>query len=1095
MPDHATPDPATEAFIARWHGREGGAERANCQPFLDDLCTIIGVPKPDPADATSTHNDYVYERTVRGDDGNLKRIDLYKRGCFILEAKQSRHRTTTRSWDVMMERARIQAEGYARLLPPDHPWPPFILTCDIGHAIEIRADFTAQGRNYNQFPDRTGFRIALEDLRDPAIRERLRLIWTDPHALDPARRTATVTAEIAARIAAVAKSLETTNPPERVAMFLLRCLFTMFAEDVGLLPEQSFQHLLARCAEDPTKFVPMISQLWAAMNTGAYAYAIETQVRRFNGEFFRDQTVLPLTRADIAELSKAAEYDWKSVDPAIFGTLLEQALDPAERKRLGAHYTPRAYVERLVSATIIEPLRAQWNQHIATIARHRAELRPADAIRVARDFHAQLCTLRILDPACGTGNFLYVALELLKKLEGEILETLLDLEPQSPLAALQGFSVDPHQFLGLEANPRAAGIAELVLWIGYLQGYLRTTGTMPQADPVLRAFHNIQIRDAVLEANDPLSGDFSNPHAPNWPEAEYIVGNPPFIGGKDIRARLGDAYTQALWAAHPDMNDSADFVMYWWNHAATLLTTPNTPLRRFGFVTTNSITQVFQRRVLARHLDAKSPISLIFAIADHPWTRATPKAAAVRIAMTVAQAGTHEGTLLTVTAEAGLDTDTPIIAFSETTGRINPDLTIGTDLTSMTPLMANEGLCSRGVALHGAGFIVTPDEAATLGLGRIPGLDRHIRPYRNGRDLTARPRGVMVIDLFGLTEPEVRKRFPSVYQHLLTTVKPERDNNRETFRRENWWLFGRLHTELRSFLSDLPRYIATVETAKHRIFQFLDATILPDNKLIAIGCDDAFILGVLSANIHTIWALRAGGWLGVGNDSVYVKSRCFDPFPFPAATPAQRAAIADLAEEIDATRKRTLAANPDLTLTGLYNIRAKLQSGQPLDAAEQDGFARGLVGLLHELHTRLDHAVAHAYQLPPDAPAPTILAHLVALNTARATAEAEGTIAWLRPAYQIPRFGNQDQKLALQGGAIAKPTTARLKTRFPARDIEQTAAIIAALKSTPHPIDAATLARRFTQGTRIEPQTKSILTALASVGLVTHSPQGYGLNL
>ena len=340
----------------------------------------------------------------------------------------------------------------------------------------------------------------------------------------------------------------------------------------------------------------------------------------------------------------------------------------------------------------------------------------------------------------------------------------------------------------------------------------------------------------------------------------YIVGNPPFIGGKDLRARLGEDYAKALWAAHPEMNESADFVMYWWDRAAELLTRKGSPLLRFGLVTTNSISQVFQRRVIERHLKAKSPVSLIFAIPDHPWTKAATDSAAVRIAMTVCEAGSKEGALREVTREEAIDTDAPLIELNELRGVINSDLTVGVDVTSAASLKANDGICSPGVKLHGAGFIVTPQEAEHLGLGRRAGLERHIREYRNGRDLTGRPRGVMAIDMFGLTADEMRQRFPEVYQHLRLTVKPEREAQAEKSGTKDalsyakiWWQFGKPRQELRPALADLPRYIATVETTKHRIFQFLDASILPDNKLVVIASEDAATLGVLSSMVHHWW--------------------------------------------------------------------------------------------------------------------------------------------------------------------------------------------------------------------------------------------------
>ncbi len=677
-----------ETFITRWQGREGGAERANFPLFIAELCSALALPAPDPASATTDHNDYVFERRVdiKQPDGTTSpgRIDLYKRNAFILEAKQSRQpggpkalpqqlalptlptptpaqgkRTNARAWDVLMQNARSQAETYARALPPDHIWPPFILVLDVGHVLEIYADFSGQGRNYAQHPSRQSFRIYLEDLRTPETQALLRAIWTDPHSENPARKSAPVTRDIAQRLAAVSKSLETAgHNPEAAALFLMRCLFTMFAEDTGLLPKKSFSDLLQRCEAKPENFPRLAARLWETMDTGGFSETLETQLRRFNGDFFKNRTALPLGREEIGELRRAAEHDWREVDPSIFGTLLEQALDPTERKRLGAHYTPRAYVERLVVATIIEPLRADWANVLATAERLKSESNPAAAIATVAAFHEQLCQTRVLDPACGTGNFLYVALELMKRLEGEVLEALANLGGQETLTGLQSHTIDPQQFLGLEINPRAAAIAELVLWIGYLQWSLRTKGGFP-ADPVLKAYHNITVTDAVLQADITLACDstgkpvtrrspdgieaetytYKKPRRPKWPEADFIVGNPPFIGGKDLRARLGDAHAEALWAAHPAMNDSADFVMYWWDHAADLLTKPKTQLRRFGLVTTNSITQTFQRRTIERHLTAKRPLSLTMAIPDHPWTKAAPDAAAVRIAMTVAKLG------------------------------------------------------------------------------------------------------------------------------------------------------------------------------------------------------------------------------------------------------------------------------------------------------------------------------------------------------------------------------------------------------------------------------------------------------------------------
>jgi hypothetical protein len=889
----------------------------------------------------------------------------------------------------------------------------------------------------------------------------------------------------------------------------------MFACSPGieLLPEHSFRNLLQRCEADPSRFVHMVGQLWEAMDKGDFAFALEAKVRRFNGEFFRTRTVLPLGREEIGELRRAASFDWKEVDPSIFGTLLEQALDKSERRRLGAHYTPRAYVERLVVATVIEPLRTDWDQALSTAERQKSEGRLKHAAATIRTFHVTLCNTRILDPACGSGNFLYVSLELLKRLEGEVLEALASLGAQEALTGLEGHTVDPHQFLGLELNPRAAAIAELVLWIGYLQWHFRTQDGMP-GDPILRAFHNVKGKfDAVLTADVSLARDtqgvpltrrghdgsmlevhaYVNARQPEWPQAEFIVGNPPFIGSKFLRSRLGDRYTEALWAAHKDMNDSADLVMYWWDHAAKLLCRKKTVLRRFGFVTTNSITHAFQSQVVGRHLSGTNPISLAMAIPDHPWIKAASDSAAVRIAMTVGQAGVKEGVLREVIRERGLDTDSPMVELRDIKGMINSDLTVGVDVTAAASLRANEGVCSPGVKLHGSGFIVTPQEAALLGLGKRFGLEQHIRDYRNGRDITDHSRQALVIDLFGLKIDEVRRNYPEVYQRILNTVKPERDVNNRASYRDAWWIFGEPRSDLRPAIAGLDRFIVTPVTQKHRNFVFLPATVLPDDALMVIASSDGCHLGILYSNVFAVWFRANASTLE--DRPRFIKSRCFDPFPFPAADDPQKQRIRVIAEDLDAHRRRVLDEHPHLTLTGLYNVLEKLHAGtapDTLDANDRRIFDDGLVLILKEYHDNLDVAVAAAYGWPADLSDNEILVRLVALNQERVREEAGGKVRWLRPDYQVPRFGSPKEKLALVGGAMNEPATVASgpKPSFPSSELEQTAAVLSVLTSVTEPASATALAVRFKQGRRVLPQVEAVLAALVRVGGLVTSPDG-----
>ncbi len=1060
------------AFVERWRG-SGAAERANYQLFLAELCDVLDLPRPDPTRPDAAENGYVFERDVTFEypDGttSLGRIDLYRRGCFVLEAKQGapesdaadaaarpalaeatriaareRKKGTARrgtsAWDRAMIAARNQAEGYARALPASEPRPPFLLAVDVGHAIDIYAEFAQAGRVYVAFPDARANRIRLEDLLDEAPRDLLRQVWLDPLALDPARRSARVTTALAARLADLARSLEAAgHAPEAVATFLMRCLFTFFAEDAGLLPGGGISAIIGDLP-GPEHFAPQVSALWQAMKSGGYSVALRAQVRCFNGHLFEAAESLAVSADELALLVEAGRADWQHVEPAIFGTLLERALDPVERHKLGAHYTPRAYVERLVLPAIVEPLADRWRAVQAAAIQLDARGEAGAAREALVGFHRELCGLRVLDPACGSGNFLYVTLEHLKRLEGEV---LLDLARVGEGGHQPGFlgedlqverlEVRPEQMLGLELNPRAAAIAELVLWIGYLQWHRRTTGGAEIHEPILGRSRTIHCIDAVLQADGtepvlgadgaprtrwdgrsfrrhPATGErvpdetarvpvmrYVRPRATTWPAADFVVGNPPFLGPSRMREALGDGYVEALRGVYAEVPDSADFVAYWWHKAAGLARAGE--VRRFGLITTNSLRQTFNRKVIQRHLDGDPPLALRFAIPDHPWVDSAD-GAAVRIAMTVAEAGSGPGILRVVTSEAPGEHGEVAVTLREARGRIHADLTVGAAVTEAVGLRGNADIANPGVKLHGAGFIVTRAEARNLGLGRMAGLERHIREYRNGRDINQIPRDVLVIDLFGLSAEEVRDRFPAVYQRVLERVKPERDENNMESRRVNWWIFGGPNPKLRDMLAGLPRYIATAETSKHRFFVFLDATVLPDNMLVNIALDDAYHLGVLSSRVHVTWALAAGGRLGLGNDPRYNKTRCFDAFPFPTPTDAQRDRIRDLGEQLDAHRKRRQAEHPDLTITDMYNVLEKLRAGEVLTPKERATHEKGLVSVLRQIHADLDAAVSAAYGWPADLPDDAILEHLVALNAERAAEEARGHVRWLRPEYQ-----------------------------------------------------------------------------------------------
>lgn len=624
FPRASAPSMQLDAFNARWLGNDGG-ERANKDPFLNDLCDLLGVPRPDPATSDPEKDVYVYEKpaVLLHAEGKptIGKIDLYRHGRFLLEAKQGsnetrtgRTRRGTNAWHAMMSDALGQAKRYVETL--DTP-PPFLIVVDIGHCVDLFASFDGS-RVYHPFPNALSNRTFFNDLE--ALLPTLRAVWEEPLSLDPLRRTTAVTREVAAHLAGLSKELDGAgHAPEAVATFLMRAIFTMFAEDVGLLPNRLFTRTLyERWIPHPDLFAPDVQALWMTMDRGG-TFGFEGDLLRFNGGLFAAPEALALTRRQLERLHEAARCDWKNVEPSIFGTLLERALDPKERHALGAHFTPRAYVERLVKATVEEPLRAEWDvvrTFVRSALEDGSEARLAEAEKAVRAFHGKLCTTRVLDPACGTGNFLYVTLDLFKRLEAEVVRLLSDLRPETGASGfldLHGVTVTPQQFHGIEVKRWAKEIAELVLWIGWLQWHFRTHGDTAPDEPVLRDYGNIECRDAVLAWDrvepetdatgkpvtrwdgettkpSPVTGEpipdetarvpvwkYVKPRKAEWPEAEYVVGNPPFVGNKRMRAAMGDGYVEALRKAHDDVPESADLVMYWWNHAATLVRAGQVP--------------------------------------------------------------------------------------------------------------------------------------------------------------------------------------------------------------------------------------------------------------------------------------------------------------------------------------------------------------------------------------------------------------------------------------------------------------------------------------------------------------------------------------
>ena len=1122
-----TPSDASriEQFITRWQN-SSGSERANYQMFFSELCDALGVDRPN-VDGSVAVVPYCFDKHITIYHPSGKKtpgyIDFYKADHFLIEAKQGSNQAGkgtakrgTNAYLKAMEAAFVQAIAYTRNVSSK---PPFLLTCDIGDHFELWMGFSGDYGGYGARQD-----ILLTDLRKEATFDLFVDIFSDPQKRNPEKIAAKVTREVAADLAELSKRLEGLHEPQEVAHFLMRCIFTMFAEDVGLLKEHLFTKALeTRWLANPKTFKPEVEALWQAMNDGT-AFGFYGRLLRFNGGLFAESMAFDLTTDQLEVLLQAAKREWRDVEPAIFGTLLERALDTKERSKLGAHYTPRSYVERLVRPVVMEPLREQWDlvqgevkQMLGDVDVEPTATQKKKAIAVLEGFLAELRRVRVLDPACGSGNFLYVMLDLIKQLESEVLRRLEDVTGQAQLR-LDIDQVNPSQFLGIELNPRAAAIADLVIWIGYLQWHFRRFGDIPPVEPVLREYKNIECRDAVLAYDgkepdiDPKTGKmrtrwggrmmkhavtgemvpdpsdqipiyrYINARPAEWQEADFIVSNPPFIGNYRMRERLGDGYTEALRQTYKDVPETVDFVMYWWHKSADLV--QSNSIKKFGFITTNSISQVSQRKIIDFHL--KNGVRLFFAIPDHPWSEGE---AAVRIAMTAAQLDNQK---LMKIAQLGVvisereavtpeDTADRVEIKWQNAGTIFSDLRIGIDFGNISKMKSNSILVGAGVKLHGSGFLVDEEEMKEWGEEYLSSV---VKKYKNGRDLFAKSRDLHVMDFFGLTESEITS-YGRAYQKILEEVKPERTINKRETRKQNWWLFGENMPKTRNSIAALNRYIATPETAKHRVFLFLDQEILPDNRLIVIALEDAYFLGILSSKTHITWALAAGGTLE--DRPVYTKTRCFDPFPFPDPTSEQKQQIRELGDRLDSHRKRVQAQHPEVTITAMYNLLEKIRAGQELTESDRAFNNKALVSTLKQIHDELDAAVFEAYgwedlkaegQIKGEVDE-IILERLVALNAERAEEERNGLIRWLRPDYQAP--GEIQTQQVIEGIAeveVESAITPVEQQKLPKAFKEQLAAVRDLLRTQSGEWTIDQIAAQFKSASR---QKQTILTCLESL--------------
>ena len=772
-------------FIAKWR-TVNLKERTASQSHFIDLCRLLEIDDPTTADPAGEW--FTFEKGASKTTGGEGWADVWRKDCFAWEYKG-------RNKDL--DRAFAQLQQYAIALDN----PPLLIVSDMDR-IRIHTNWTNTVQQVHT--------IALDDLTDAATRDTLRHCFNDPERLRPAKTRQLLTEEAAQRFAALAQRLRSRgHDPEAVAHFVNRLVFCMFAEDVNLLPGKMFERMIKTARPKPETFAIHAKTLFAAMKSGGNV-GFEA-VEWFNGGLFDSDATLPLTWEDIDDLIRATELDWSDIDPSILGTLFERGLDPDKRSQLGAHYTDRDKIMQIVGPVIVQPLLAEWADVRARIeatiaaapvatkerllvggelARRNRALDAAEALHKA--FLARLRAFRVLDPACGSGNFLYIALLELKNIEHRC-----NLEAEA-LGLPRAFpSIGPESVLGIELNPYAAELARVSVWIGEIQ-WMRRNGFEAARNPILRTLATIECRDAVLAADGTKA---------EWPEAEAIVGNPPFLGNKRMIAELGEDYTIRLRRAWSDVPGGVDLVAYWFAAAGEAVRTGRT--RRAGLVATNSIRGGANREVL-KTIVAQGRI--YEAWSDEPWT---VDGAAVRVSMVCFDGAPGPGVM-----------DGRAVA------RIASDLSGGeVDLTTSTRLRANTGVCFEGMKKYGP-FEVSDSLARDMLQAPLNPNGRHnacvLSPWLIAMDLVRRPLNRWVIDFEGNSQEDAAL-FEQPFKLISNDVPGTRENDRNAKTASAWWLFERARPKLRGALNGLERYIATPVVSKHRLFRWYLSAVKPSN--------------------------------------------------------------------------------------------------------------------------------------------------------------------------------------------------------------------------------------------------------------------------
>jgi hypothetical protein len=923
-------------FIAKW-GKAELKERSAAQEHFLDLCALFGHPTPAQADPTG--ESFCFEKDAAKHGGGDGFADVWKKGFFGWEYK-GKHKDLTAAYDQLL----LYRDALAN--------PPLLVACDLDRII-VHTNFTNTVSARHEIP--------LKQLGEPRSQEILRAVFFQPDLLRPGRTSEAVTKEAAEHFAGIAEAMRGRGlEPAPVAHFLNRLVFCLFAEDVGLLPEQIFTRIVDKSGGEAEKFARFLGQLFEAMAKGG-EFGLES-IRHFNGNLFDDASVPPLVDEDVQRIAQTVRLDWSAVDPSIFGTLFERGLDPAKRSQLGAHYTSRADIETLVEPVVMAPLRQEWREArdiaarlIATgqkkmvtvpakpMSAAVAKKAKGEADSILHRFLVRLHAVRVLDPACGSGNFLYVTLQKLKDLEKEVILFAMQ-------QGLGGYlpMVGPWQLHGIELNPYAHDLAQTAVWIGFLQ-WTRANGFQIVQSPVLRTMAgNFQCRDSILNPDNT---------EPEWPTVDFIVGNPPFLGGNRIRKELGDSYVENLFQKYDGRVPAfADLCCYWFEKARAHIAAGK--CRRAGLLATQGIRGGANREVLKR---VKESGDIFWAIADKDWVL---DGAMVHVSL--------------VAFDAKVETSRTLDGHP--VAQINPDLTAHANITAATQLAENAGICFMGASPK-APFDIDADVAqkmlaATGNPNGRPNSDV-VRQVASGIDLVGVNRRKWTID-FALLPMEAAAQYEAPFEYVKQNVLPVRQSRRADFR-GMWWQYARPRPEMRAATKGMTRVLATPEVSKHRIFLWVTPDVLCNQQVLVFARADDYLLGVLQSRLHVHWSLHQGTQLREEESGLrYTPTTCFETFPLPWSpgrepeSDSRYCAIASAASELAQKRAAWLAGSDPgekrpRTLTALYNKRPQW---------------------LADAHAALDAAVCAAYGWPADLSDADILARLLDLNRVRSRDES-----------------------------------------------------------------------------------------------------------